>query len=143
MYKATAAADWTTVAATGENMTATVEGLEAEMAYEYKAFATTESGTVEGEVMSFTTLAGLNDATAVSIIANVYPNPAEDKATISVSGLMNATKIVVSDMQGRILLSDDMNESTYELNTSNYASGVYYIRIISGNTVNTQKLIVK
>jgi hypothetical protein len=143
MYKATAAADWTTIAATGENMTATVEGLEAEMAYEYKAFATTESGTVEGEVMSFTTLAGLNDATAVSIIANVYPNPAEDKATISVSGLMNAAKIVVSDMQGRILLSDDMNESTYELNTSNYASGVYYIRIISGNTVNTQKLIVK
>ena len=87
--------------------------------------------------------AGLNDATAVSIIANVYPNPAEDKATISVNGLMNATMIVVSDMQGRILLSDDMNESTYELNTSNYAAGVYYIRIISGNTVNTQKLIVK
>ncbi|MBQ2386492.1 MAG: T9SS type A sorting domain-containing protein, partial [Bacteroidales bacterium] len=29
------------------------------------------------------------------------------------------------------------------LNTSNYASGVYYIRIISGNAVNTQKLIVK
>ncbi|MBQ2386792.1 MAG: T9SS type A sorting domain-containing protein, partial [Bacteroidales bacterium] len=26
---------------------------------------------------------------------------------------------------------------------SNYASGVYYIRIISGNAVNTQKLIVK
>jgi hypothetical protein len=85
----------------------------------------------------------LNDATAVSIIANVYPNPAEDKATISVSNVANGTKIVVSDMQGRILLSDDMTESTYELNTSNYASGVYYIRIISGNAVNTQKLIVK
>ncbi|MBQ1191548.1 MAG: T9SS type A sorting domain-containing protein, partial [Bacteroidales bacterium] len=26
---------------------------------------------------------------------------------------------------------------------SNYASGVYYIRIVSGNAVNTQKLIVK
>ncbi|MEE0918306.1 MAG: T9SS type A sorting domain-containing protein, partial [Bacteroidales bacterium] len=111
--------------------------------YVFKAFATTASGTTEGEELTFTTLAGLNDATAVSIIANVYPNPAEDKATISVNGLMNATKIVVSDMQGRILLSDDMTESTYELNTSNYASGVYYIRIVSGNAVNTQKLIVK
>ena len=139
MYKATAAAEWTTIAATGENMTATVEGLEAEMAYEYKAFATTESGTVEGEVMSFTTLAGLNDAEIIN--AMIYPNPADDKAIISVS--VAGAKIVVSDMQGRILLSDDMNESTYELNTSNYASGVYYIRIISGNTVNTQKLIVK
>jgi hypothetical protein len=143
MYKATAATDWTTVVATGENMTLTVEGLEAELEYVFKAFATTASGTTEGEELTFTTLAGLNDATAVSIIASVYPNPAEDKATISVNGLMNATKIVVSDMQGRILLSDDMTESTYELNTSNYASGVYYIRIISGNAVNTQKLIVK
>ncbi|MBQ2303595.1 MAG: fibronectin type III domain-containing protein [Bacteroidales bacterium] len=139
MYKATAAADWTIVAATGENMTATVEGLEAEMAYEYKAFATTASGTVEGEVMLFTTLAGLNDAETIN--AMIYPNPADDKAIISVS--VAGAKIVVSDMQGRILLSDDMNESTYELNTSNYAAGVYYIRIISGNTVNTQKLIVK
>ena len=143
MYKASNAADWTTVAAVGETMTLTVEGLEAELEYVFKAFATTASGTVEGEELTFTTLAGLNDATAVSIIASVYPNPAEDKATISVNGLMNATKIVVSDMQGRILLSDDMTESTYELNTSNYASGVYYIRIISGNAVNTQKLIVK
>ena len=143
MYKASNAADWTTVAAVGETMTLTVEGLEAELEYVFKAFATTASGTTEGEELTFTTLSGLNDATAVSIIASVYPNPAEDKATISVSGLMNATKIVVSDMQGRILLSDDMNESTYELNTSNYASGVYYIRIISGNAVNTQKLIVK
>ena len=139
MYKATAAADWTTIAATGENMTATVEGLEAEMAYEYKAFATTASGTVEGDVMSFTTLAGLNDAETIN--AMIYPNPADDKAIISVS--VAGAKIVVSDMQGRILLSDDMNESTYELNTSNYAAGVYYIRIISGNAVNTQKLIVK
>ena len=143
MYKASNAADWTTVAAVGETMTLTVEGLEAELEYVFKAFATTASGTTEGEELTFTTLAGLNDATAVSIIASVYPNPAEDKATVSVSGLMNATKIVVSDMQGRILLSDDMTESTYELNTSNYASGVYYIRIISGNAVNTQKLIVK
>ena len=143
MYKASNATDWATVDAIGETMTATVEGLEAELEYVFKAFATTASGTVEGEELTFTTLAGLNDATAVSIIASVYPNPAEDKATVSVSGLMNATKIVVSDMQGRILLSDDMTESTYELNTSNYASGVYYIRIISGNAVNTQKLIVK
>ncbi|MEE1093620.1 MAG: T9SS type A sorting domain-containing protein, partial [Bacteroidales bacterium] len=142
-YKASNAADWTTVAAVGETMSLTVEGLEAELEYVFKAFATTASGTTEGEELTFTTLSGLNDATAVSIIASVYPNPAEDKATISVSGLMNATKIVVSDMQGRILLSDDMNESTYELNTSTYASGVYYIRIISGNAVNTQKLIVK
>ena len=143
MYKASNATDWATVAAVGETMTATVEGLEAELEYVFKAFATTASGTTEGEELTFTTLSGLSDVNSVSIIANVYPNPADDKATISVSNVSNGTKIVVSDMQGRIILSDEMSESTYELNTSNYASGVYYIRIISGNAVNTQKFIVK
>jgi hypothetical protein len=73
----------------------------------------------------------------------IYPKPADDKATISVSGIAAGAKIVVSDMQGRIIMSDDMIEANYDLNVSNYAAGVYYIRIISGNTVSTQKLIVK
>jgi hypothetical protein len=85
----------------------------------------------------------LNDATANAINAMIYPNPADDKATISVSGIAAGAKIVVSDMQGRIIMSDDMIEANYDLNVSNYAAGVYYIRIISGNTVSTQKLIVK
>ena len=147
MYKASSAADWTTVAATGENITATLSNLTAETAYEYKAFATTASGTVEGQIMSFTTLAasGLADAESGAIKAMIYPNPAKDKATLSLSGLTANAKIIVSDLQGRIIQTEDLQagSETYELNTSNYASGVYYIRILCGNNVNTQKLIVE
>ena len=147
MYKASSAADWTTVAATGENITATLSNLTAETAYEYKAFATTASGTVEGEVMNFTTLAasGLADAESGAIKAMIYPNPAKDKATLSLTGLTANAKIIVSDLQGRIIQTEDLqaDSETYELNTSNYASGVYYIRILCSNNVNTQKLIVE
>ena len=147
MYKASSAADWTTVAATGTNLSATVNNLTAETAYEYKAFATTASGTVEGAVESFTTLAasGLADAESGAIKAMIYPNPAKDKATLSLSGLTANAKIIVSDLQGRIIQTEDLqaDSETYELNTSNYASGVYYIRILCGNNVNTQKLIVE
>ena len=147
MYKASSAADWTTVAATGTNLSATVNNLTAETAYEYKAFATTASGTVEGAVESFTTLAasGLADAESGAIKAMIYPNPAKDKATLSLSGLTANAKIIVSDLQGRIIQTEDLQAGTetYELNTSNYASGVYYIRILCGNNVNTQKLIVE
>ena len=147
MYKASSAADWTTVAATGTNLSATVNNLTAETAYEYKAFATTASGTVEGAVESFTTLAasGLADAESGAIKAMIYPNPAKDKATLSLSGLTANAKIIVSDLQGRIIQTEDLQagSETYELNTSNYASGVYYIRILCGNNVNTQKLIVE
>ena len=145
-YKATTATEWTTVSATGTTITATVNNLTAETAYEYKAFATTASETVEGEVMNFTTLAasGLADIEN-GISAIVYPNPAKDKAMLRLSGLTTTAKVIISDLQGRIILTDDIQAGveTYELNTSNYASGVYYIRIVSGNKVNTQKLIVE
>ena len=145
-YKAITATDWTTVSATGTTLTATVNNLTAETAYEYKAFATTASGTVEGTVMNFTTLAasGLADIEN-GISAIVYPNPAKDKATLRLSGLTTTAKVIISDLQGRIIQTDEIQAGveTYELNTSNYASGVYYIRIVSGDKVNTQKLIVE
>ena len=147
MYKASSATDWTTVAATGTNLSATVNNLTAETAYEYKAFATTASSTVEGEVINFTTLAasGLADAESGAIKAIIYPNPAKDKATLSLTGLTANAKIIVSDLQGRIIQTEDLQAGTetYELNTSNYASGVYYIRILCGNNSNTQKLIIE
>ena len=147
MYKASSATDWTTVAATGTTITATVNNLTAETAYEYKAFATTASDTVEGEVINFTTLAasGLADAESGAIKAMIYPNPAKDKATLSLTGLTANAKIIVSDLQGRIIQTEDLQagSETYELNTSNYASGVYYIRILCGNNSNTQKLIIE
>ena len=145
MYKAAAAAEWTSVSATGETMSATINGLTAETSYEYKAFATTASGTVEGEVMTFTTLAnsGLNSAEGAVATMTVYPNPASERAIIAVSGLENGAKIVVSDMQGRIILSDDMTSETYELSVANMTSGVYYIRVIDGVSIHTQKLIVE
>ena len=88
---------------------------------------------------------GLANAESGAIKAMIYPNPAKDKATLSLAGLNANAKIIVSDLQGRIIQTDDLQAGTetYELNTSNYASGVYYIRILCGNNVNTQKLIVE
>ena len=88
---------------------------------------------------------GLADAESGAIKAMIYPNPAKDKATLSLSGLTANAKIIVSDLQGRIIQTEDLQAGTetYELNTSNYASGVYYIRILCGNNSNTQKLIIE
>ncbi|MCI7571885.1 MAG: choice-of-anchor J domain-containing protein, partial [Bacteroidales bacterium] len=85
MYKATAAADWTSVSATGETMSATINGLTAETAYEFKAFATTASGTVEGTVMTFTTTAAPIVAPTVTTLAatSVTHNSATLDGTIT------------------------------------------------------------
>ncbi len=96
---------------------------------------------------NFTTLAasGLADAESGAIKAMIYPNPAKDKATLSLTGLTANAKIIVSDLQGRIIQTEDLQagSETYELNTSNYASGVYYIHIQCGKDTNTQKLVIE
>ena len=132
-----------TVTATSKTLT----GLTAGTAYTVEVRAVCASSQSAWVSTSFTTLAasGLADAESGAIKAMIYPNPAKDKATLSLTGLTANAKIIVSDLQGRIIQTEDLQAGTetYELNTSNYASGVYYIRILCGNNVNTQKLIVE
>ena len=132
-----------TVTATSKTFT----GLTAGTAYTVEVRAVCESSQSPWVSTSFTTLAasGLADAESGAIKAMIYPNPAKDKATLSLTGLTANAKIIVSDLQGRIIQTEDLQAGTetYELNTSNYASGVYYIRILCGNNVNTQKLIIE
>ena len=85
----------------------------------------------------------LKEELANEFSVNVFPNPASSKTNICVNGLDNKATITVSDMQGNIILSNQINNETYELNVENYASGVYFIKITSENIVKTQKLIVK
>ena len=145
-YKTEGVEDWSSVEADGENMSATLSDLEASTTYEFRAFATTERGNTYGETMTFTTLSasGLEQIES-GLSAIVYPNPAKDKATLSLKGLKANATITISDLQGRIILSDKLQAGveSHEIDTSGFESGVYYIRVISGNNVNTQKLIVE
>ena len=132
-----------TVTATSKTFT----GLTAGTAYTVEVRAVCASSQSAWVSTSFTTLAasGLADAESGAIKAMIYPNPAKDKATLSLTGLTANAKIIVSDLQGRIIQTEDLQAGTetYELNTSNYASGVYYIRILCGNNSNTQKLVIE
>jgi hypothetical protein len=124
--------------------TATVNDLAEGQTYFYRAYITNEAGTAYGAVETFT-LSGLNDAIAGMLQATIYPNPAQDNATMEIVGLDQDAKIVISDLQGRILSQEAISagETRYTINVSNMASGVYYIRIVTDKAVSTQKLIVE
>ena len=128
----------------GSTFTTTVNDLVEGQTYFYRAYITNEAGTAYGTVETFTLL-GLTDALANQIAVSLYPNPASDNATLDINGLNQDAKIVISDLQGRILSQDNINAGTtrYTINVSDMTSGVYYIRIITNNVVSTQKLIVE
>ena len=112
--------------------------------YFYRAYITNEAGTAYGTVETFT-LSSLAEEIAGALQVSLYPNPAQENATMEIVGLDQDAKIVISDLQGRILSQEAINagETHYTINVSNMASGVYYIRIVTDKAVSTQKLIVE
>ena len=128
----------------GSTFTTTVNDLVEGQTYFFRAYITNEAGTAYGAVETFT-LSGLNDAIANGLTATIYPNPANTQATLQINGLNQDAKIVISDIQGRILSQEEISASTttYTINLNNMASGVYYVRIVTDNVISTQKLIVE
>ena len=125
-------------------LTANATGLESGTNYFFRAYITNDAGTAYGDIKTFVTTSGLSDAEGgLSVV--IYPNPASGKATIEIEGLNESARLIVTDLQGRVLSSDDLRSGakTYEMDLTGLASGVYYIRIVTDNAVSTQKLIVK
>ncbi len=135
----------------GENMTYVMTDLEEATTYHFAAYAVTgelegdDEQTYMGETLSFMTTSGLADADLVRLTTVIYPNPASERATISIDGLSVGAEIRLTDQLGKTILVEELpsGTKTYEINTSALSSGVYYVRISCGTAVNTQKLIVR
>jgi hypothetical protein len=76
------------------------------------------------------------DASGVS----VYPNPTSGEFTIEFAE--NAVKtIVVMDVTGRIILSNNNVTDATRVNLNSFANGVYYVKVISSNSSKVVKIV--
>ncbi|MFA6200446.1 MAG: fibronectin type III domain-containing protein [Bacteroidales bacterium] len=123
-----------------------ITGLLSETNYYYKAYVTNSAGTAYGQEQPFLT-SSLNDAEKNQFTVSMYPNPTTSTTKLVVNGIEGEAKIVISDVQGRILNTtiakaiDGKVEQTIDVN--NFAKGIYYVRIQNTTTSRTQKLIVQ
>ncbi len=76
---------------------------------------------------------------------SLYPNPTDNNATLRVKGLNEQATIIITDQQGRVIQTKVLPQGTetFEIESERLASGVYYIRIQTTNTIRTEKLIKK
>ena len=92
--------------------------------------------------VDFVTFLAENQTTSAHIIPNisvdVYPNPTLETITISTS--VNNSEFVVSDINGKVL-SNERFSKTSQFNFSEYPSGVYFIKVISGENVVSKKIV--
>ena len=86
---------------------------------------------------------GLEAKEKEDIVVTLYPNPTTSNATLLVKGLTEEATIMVTDQAGRVISTTTLalGQETMEVETSTLASGVYYVRIQTANSVRTEKLI--
>ena len=125
---------------------ATLNNLNSNDAYLVREYATTENGfTTYSNVREFETKGSALNSADNALNLTVYPNPAKDVTVLSAQGLNEAAYIYVLDLQGRVLYKQMLNkgQKSVILNTSDFTSGVYYVRLQTQKASSVQKLVVK
>ncbi len=82
---------------------------------------------------------GLNE-NSLATDANIYPNPSNGMVNVLFSNAMHRSLEVI-DVTGRIVRSANFNTINYQLDVKELPQGIYYLKLISGNSIETKKLI--
>lgn len=126
----------TTVATT----TFTVEGLEngAHASVAVQAVCAEDDLSEWSEAVEFDYTNGIHN---YSLKANIYPNPTTGNVTVE-SDAINAD-ITVFDAFGKLMMTSKVATERTELNFSEFAPGVYMVRIANDTAISTIKVVKK
>ncbi|MFA6200291.1 MAG: DUF4465 domain-containing protein [Bacteroidales bacterium] len=137
---------WNDVIVSGNDFSYALTNLISDTTYIYRAFATSATDTVYGTEVNFTTLdnSGFENINSNNISMTLYPNPTSGLFNVNIEGLNSDAKIFVCDAQGRIinLKSFNANNNIISFDLSSYPKGVYFIKVMTGQSTSSKKLIV-
>ena len=104
--------------------------------------------TQDSKLWKTANVTGLKDVSSAISGISLFPNPAKNNAVITIDLVQNETiSINVVDVMGRQVHNESMNEiqagtHTINLNTENWANGVYNVNISTANGTTSRKLVV-
>ena len=85
---------------------------------------------------------GVTEITDVSAAYTASPNPSSDKITLHCSSTAKMDKIELMDTQGKLIQVQTSGNSTEKvIDISMLNSGIYFIRITSGEEVVYKKVV--
>ena len=121
--------------------------LETSTLFEYTGNMTIESiivSDIEGNAISASSVI----VPSTYALESAYPNPFNPVTTLNFS-LPESQEVIlqVYNLQGKVietLINDNMEAGyhTLQWNADNHASGVYFVKMVAGEFVNTQKLML-
>jgi Secretion system C-terminal sorting domain len=106
---------------------------------------TNASGCPDSAQITFnvTCTVGLNDLSKGVAAIQVLPNPTSGNFDLNISNAADKATIKLLSFDGRLLSTEkvDLNQSnTVKMNIANYANGIYFVNVISGNVNKTIKI---
>jgi hypothetical protein len=100
----------------------------------------TQCKSVTSDVITVTVSpTGINELTINNAIT-LLPNPTSSYVTISSKFDMQQVEII--NLAGQILLQENVNDKTHQLQLQNFADGIYFVKVIYPNGLSTTKKIV-
>jgi hypothetical protein len=82
---------------------------------------------------------GIDNASKTNV--TIYPVPVNDELVISFPNQPNNTRFAIYNLSGVELLASQLTGSVTKVNMNGFKPGVYVLKIYSGNTCTTQKII--
>ena len=73
----------------------------------------------------------------------VYPNPASDNFTISINAVMKNAQVEICNVFGEKVYSTVLNNKRETINTKQFSSGIYFVKVSDGEKLFTKKLILE
>ena len=89
-------------------------------------------------------IVGLNEV-AQDIQMKVYPNPTDDKLTVSIRQGVKIKDLNFVDFSGKILKPRSIirNQDNIDINVSNLNEGIYILEIVSDKEVDKVKVVIE
>jgi hypothetical protein len=85
------------------------------------------------------TCAGLEMLTSTSSNMFIYPNPSNGSFTIELASDANVS---ISNALGQVVMSTSMIAGTHTIVLSDVTDGIYFVKVITGNTQTIKRLVV-
>ncbi len=87
---------------------------------------------------------GINELNNNTAGLKLYPNPSDGKLTVEIPAIMSATDLMIVDITGRTIQARSImpNDKTTTINISNLATGTYFMKMNTANTIYREKFIV-
>jgi hypothetical protein len=93
---------------------------------------------------TMTIMTGTHDASASLNMTSIFPNPAITHLTIALPGYTEKVEVTITDIAGKIIYTTTTDETNkIEVNTSEFAEGIYIVQIQAADFIEAKKLVVE